>query len=136
MFHTQRRLWKNLFAGALTAVLLILPALSAQTASDQDLAKKYEKFLGKYEFDLNSVGAGLHVFEFYVKDSAFWVEYGFTSPGEMKPSPNSTEEFTFTDPDDGPTKITFIKNAEGKYEKCQAANAALGVEFTGHKIKQ
>ena len=48
-----------------------------------------------------SMGGGTRIFEFYVKDNAFWIEYGFTSPGELSPWNSTVDQFTFTDPDDG-----------------------------------
>ena len=93
-------LWGSAF------MLLMLTSISVTAAAGQDPAKTYEKFLGNYEFDLGDMG-GVKVFEFYVKDGAFWIEYGFTSPGELKAEENSTDQFTFTDPDDGLIKVTF-----------------------------
>ena len=55
--------------------------IRGQSAAGQDPTKVYEKFLGKYEFDLSAMGGGSRIFEFYVKDGAFWIEYGFTSRG-------------------------------------------------------
>jgi hypothetical protein len=128
--------WGKAWIYGLTVILLTLPALSAQTAAGgQDPAKKYEKFLGKYEFDLSAMGGGLRVFEFYVKDGAFWVEYGFTSPGELKAVENTVDQFTFTDPDDGLIKLTFQKDAEGKYSKCRVVAESLGLDIVGNKQK-
>jgi len=70
----------------LAVILLALPVLLVNSAAGQDAAKKYEKYLGKYEFNLGSMGGSTRVFEFYVKDGTFWIEYGFTSPGELKPT--------------------------------------------------
>lgn len=120
---------------SLAVVLLTLPALSAQTAAGQDPAKKYEKFVGKYEFDLSGMGGNPRIFEFYVKDGAFWIEYGFTSPGELKPVENSADKFTFTDPDDGLIKITFEKDAEGQYTKCRLVAESINLEVVGTKQK-
>ena len=119
----------------LAVILLSLPALSAQTAAGQDPAKTYEKFLGKYEFDLSAMGDSQRVFEFYVKDGAFWIEYGFTSPGELKAVENSADKFTFTDPDDGLIKITFQKDADGKYTKCRLVAESLSLDIIGIKQK-
>ena len=120
---------------SLAAFLLALPAFSAQTAAGQDPAKIYEKFLGKYEFDLSGMGGNQRIFEFYVKDGSFWIEYGFTSPGELKPVENSADKFTFTDPDDGLIRITFQKDAEGKYTKCRLEAESLKLDIVGTKQK-
>ena len=125
----------HILVWSLAAVLLTLPALSAQTAAGQDPAKTYEKFLGKYEFDLSGMGDSLRIFEFYVKDGAFWIEYGFTSPGELKAVENSADKFTFTDPDDGLIKITFEKDAEGQYTKCRLVAESLSLNVVGTKQK-
>jgi hypothetical protein len=125
----------HILVWSLAAVLLTLPALSAQTAAVQDPAKKYEKFLGKYEFDLSGMGGSQKIFEFYVKDGAFWIEYGFTSPGELKAVENSADKFTFTDPDDGLIKITFEKDAEGQYTKCRLVAESLNLNVVGTKQK-
>jgi hypothetical protein len=119
----------------LAAILLSLPALSTQTEAGQEPAKKYEKFLGKYEFDLSAMGDSLRIFEFYVKEGAFWIEYGFTSPGELKAVENSVDKFTFTDPDDGLIKITFQKDADGKYTKCRLEAESLNLDVIGIKQK-
>jgi len=125
-----------ILAWSLAAVLLALPALAAQTAAGQDPAKIYEKFLGKYEFDLSAMGDNSQrIFEFYVKDGAFWIEYGFTSPGELKAVENSVDRFTFTDPDDGLIKITFQKDGEGKYTKCRIVAESLNLDVIGIKLK-
>jgi hypothetical protein len=122
------------WAWGLAFILLTLPLLSAQTAAGQDPAKTYAKFLGNYEFDLGDMG-GVRVFEFYVKDGAFWIEYGFTSPGELKPVENTADQFTFTDPDDGLIKITFQKDADGQYSKCRVVAESLSLDVVGTKQK-
>ncbi len=115
-------------------ILLMLTSISVPAAAGQDPAKTYGKFLGKYEFDLGDMG-GVRVFEFYVKDGAFWIEYGFTSPGELKPEENATDQFTFTDPDDGLIKVTFQKDAEGQYSKCRVVAESLSLDIVGTKQK-
>ena len=129
-FERRRSAW----VWGLAVILLTLPLLSAQTAAGQDPAKTYGKFLGNYEFDLGDMG-GVRVFEFYVKDGAFWIEYGFTSPGELKPVENSADQFTFTDPDDGLIKVTFQKDAEGQYSKCRVVAESLSLDIVGTKQK-
>jgi hypothetical protein len=125
----------HILVWSLAAVLLILPALSAQTAAGLDPAKTYAKFLGKYEFDFGGMGGGQRIFEFYVKDGAFWIEYGFTSPGELKAVANSADKFTFIDPDDGLIKIAFEKDAAGQYTKCRMVAESLSLDIVGTKQK-
>jgi hypothetical protein len=116
-------------------ILLMMTSISVPTAAGQDPVKTYEKFLGKYEFDMSAMGGGLKIFEFYVKDGAFWIEYGFTSPGELKAEENSIDQFTFTDPDDGLIKVTFQKDAEGQYSKCRVVAESLSLDIVGTKQK-
>lgn len=116
-------------------MLLILTSIPAPAAAGQDPAITYEKFLGSYEFTLGGSGSGSRIFEFYVKDNAFWIEYGFSSPGELKAEENSTDRFTFTDPDDGLIKVTFIKDAEGRYTQCRIVADSLGLDVVGTKLK-
>jgi hypothetical protein len=123
------------FAAAWAVLLASLPVFAAQTAADQDPAKKYEKYLGKYEFDLSALGGGTRVFEFYVKDGSFWIEYGFTSPGELKPVEGAADQFAFTDPDDGLSKLTFQKDAAGEYTKVRLVTASLNLDIVGIKLK-
>jgi hypothetical protein len=113
----------------------MLTSISVPTAAGQDPAKTYAKFLGKYEFDMSAMGGGLKIFEFYVKDGAFWIEYGFTSPGELRAEENSADQFTFTDPDDGLIKVTFQKDADGQYSKCRVVAESLSLDIVGTKQK-
>jgi len=135
MFASIHKRQGVFFAAAWAVILAAVPAFAAQTAADQDLAKKYEKYLGKYEFDLSAMGGGMRVFEFYIKDGAFWVEYGFTSPGELKPTEGVADEFSFIEPDDGLTKFTFQKDAEGQYAKVRLVVASLSLDIVGTKQK-
>jgi hypothetical protein len=123
------------FAAAWAVILAAVPAFAAQTSADQDLAKKYANYIGKYEFDLSALGGGTRVFEFYIKDGAFWIEYGFTSPGEMKPVEGAADQFTFTDPDDGLSKLTFQKDAAGNYTKVRVVVDSLQLDIVGIKLK-
>jgi hypothetical protein len=134
MAKTYSELRRSAWVWGLAFILLMLPLISAPTSAGQDPVKTYEKFLGKYEFDLGDMG-GVRVFEFYVKDGAFWIEYGFTSPGELKPVENSADQFAFTDPDDGLIKVTFQKDAEGTYSKCRVVADSLSLDIVGTKQK-
>ncbi|MCX6567888.1 MAG: hypothetical protein NT147_02405 [Candidatus Aminicenantes bacterium] len=135
MAKTYSELRRSAWVWGLAFILLTLPLISAQTAAGQDPAKTYGKFLGNYEFDLSGTGGELRIFEFYVKDGTFWIEYGFTSPGELKPVENTADQFTFTDPDDGLIKITFQKDAEGNYSKCRVVAESLSLDVVGTKQK-
>jgi len=123
---------RNAWIWGAAIILLALPVLSAGAAAGQDAAKTYAKYLGKYEF---SMGGNGRVFEFYVKDGAFWIEYGFTSPGELKPTEGVADQFSFIDPDDGQTKITFQKDADGNYTKARLVCESLGLDIVGTKLK-
>jgi hypothetical protein len=123
------------FAAAWAVILAALPACAAQTPADQDLAKKYANYIGKYEFDLSAMGGGTRVFEFFIKDGAFWIEYGFTSPGELKPRSGTVDEFSFTDPDDGLCKLTFQKDADVNYTMVRMVVASLEMDIVGTKQK-
>jgi hypothetical protein len=125
----------NAWLWSLVVILLALPVLSANSAAGQDAAKKYEKYLGKYEFNLSSEGLGTRVFEFYMKDGAFWIEYGFTSPGELKPTEGMADQFSFTDPDDGLTKLTFQKDEAGEYTKVRLVCESINFDIVGTKVK-
>lgn len=126
---------KEILTGALAVLLLTFTAFATAALTGQDASKAYERFLGKYEFDLGSMGGGTRIFEFYVKDNAFWVEYGFTSPGELKPEEGAVDQFTFTDPDDGLVKITFLKDGDGPYTRCRVVVDSLGLDIIGEKQK-
>jgi hypothetical protein len=123
-------------ACGLLALAFIAPFVSGQSNQDDVLKKKYAGIIGKYELDLSSQGGGSRTIEFYVRNGAFWIEYGFTSPGELKPEKDSVEVFTFDEPDDGPVKITFMKNDQGQYEKCRFVVDSLGLDIYCLKIKQ
>jgi len=125
----------NAWLGGLAVILLALPVLSASSSGGQDAAKKYEKYLGQYEFNLSSMGGGTRVFEFYVKDGAFWIEYGFTSPGELKPTEGVADQFSFTDPDDGLTTLTFQKDAAGEYTEVRLVCESINFDIVGTKVK-
>jgi hypothetical protein len=125
----------RIMTGGLAAFLLTFAVISATALTTQDVAKTYEKFLGKYEFDFSSMGGGTRTFEFYIKDNAFWIEYGFTSPGELKPVDGTVDQFTFTDPDDGLIKVTFQKDDGGNYMTCRVVADSLGLDIVGTKQK-
>jgi hypothetical protein len=125
----------GLMAAGFLALAFIAPLVSAQSNQDDALTKKYAGILGKYELDLSAQGGGSRPIEFYVRNGAFWIEYGFTSPGELKPEKDSVEVFTFDEPDDGLVKITFSKDDQGKYTKCRFVVESLGLDAYGFKIK-
>jgi hypothetical protein len=126
---------KSFWAAGLAVILLALPIASAAVSADQDIQKKVEAYLGQYEFDLSAMGGGIRVFQFYVKDNAFWVEYGYTSPGELKPVEGAADTFSFMEPDDGLTKFTFQKDDAGQYTKVRMVVASLSVDVVGTKKK-
>jgi hypothetical protein len=125
----------GLMACGLLALSVLSPLVSGQTNADDVLKKKYEGIIGKYELDLSSVGGGTRPIEFYVRNGAFWIEYGFTSPGELKAEKDSVEAFTFDEPDDGLVKITFVKDEKGQYSKCRFVVESQSLDVFAYKIK-
>jgi len=115
--------------------LAVLAVAAASAGPLQETAKPYDKYLGKYEFDLSGMGGGVRVFEFYVKDNGFWIEYGFTSPGRLEPVSGVADQFTFDDPDDGPSTVTFLKDNSGRYDRVRLVNTAVGIDIIGTKQK-
>ena len=136
MHKRCRRSMFGLLACGFMAMALIAPLVAGQGGQDDVLNKKYEAIIGKYDLDLSSQGGGSRTIEFYVRNGAFWIEYGFTSPGELKPEKDSAEVFTFDEPDDGLVKITFMKNDQGQVVKCRFVVASLGLDAFAYKIKQ
>jgi hypothetical protein len=124
-----------IFAGGLALFLMIVPALQAQTNTDEALAKKYEKILGRYEFDLSAMGGELKVTEIVVRQGALWVDDGDGRPAEIKPMNDSAVEFTGADAVNGPLQVTFIKDDSGTVVKCRLVMPNLSLDITGVKLK-
>jgi hypothetical protein len=124
-----------IFAGGLALLLMIVPALQAQTNTDEALAKKYEKILGRYEFDLSAMGGELKVIEIVVRQGALWVDDGDGRPAEIKPMNDSAVEFTGADAVNGPLQVTFIKDDSGTVVKCRLVMPNLSLDITGVKLK-
>jgi hypothetical protein len=124
-----------IFAGGLALVLMIVPALKAQTSIDESLAKKYEKILGRYEFDFSAIGGEVKVTEIVVRQGALWVDDGDGRPAEIKPVNDSTVEFAGADAVNGPVQVTFIKDDSGTVVKCRLVMPDLSLDVTGNKLK-
>jgi len=124
-----------IFAGGLALLLMIVPALQAQTNTDEALAKKYEKILGRYEFDFSSMGGEVTVTEIVVRQGALWVDDGDGRPAEIKPVNESAVEFAGADAVNGPLQVTFIKDDSGTVVKCRLVMPNLSLDVTGVKLK-
>jgi hypothetical protein len=124
-----------IFAGGLALVLMIVPALKAQTSIDESLAKKYEKILGRYEFDFSAIGGEVKVTEIVVRQGALWVDDGDGRPAEIKPVNDSAVEFAGEDAVNGPVQVTFIKDDSGTVVKCRLVMPDLSLDVTGNKLK-
>jgi hypothetical protein len=124
-----------IFAGGLALLLMIVPALKAQTGIDETLAKKYGKILGQYEFDFSSLGGEVTVTEIVVRQGALWVDDGDGRPAEIKPVNDSAVEFAGADAVNGPLQVTFIKDDSGTVVKCRLVMPNLSLDITGNKLK-
>jgi len=124
-----------IFAGGLALVLMIVPALKAQTSIDEALAKKHEKILGRYEFDFSAMGGEANVIQIVVRQGALWVDDGDGRPAEIKPVNDSAVEFAGADAVNGPVQLTFIKDDSGTVVKCRLVMPDLSLDVTGIKLK-
>ena len=132
--HAFRMYKAAVFAGGL-ALLLMITALPAQTNADEALAKKYEKILGRYEFDFSAMGGEVMVTEIVVRQGALWVDDGDGRPAEIKPVNDSAVEFAGADAVNGPVQVTFIKDDSGTVVKCRLVMPDLNLDVTGIKLK-
>ncbi len=135
MMNPYRTHKAAIFAGGLALVLMIVPALKAQTSIDEALAKKHEKILGRYEFDFSAIGGEVRVIEIVVRQGALWVDDGDGRPAEIKPVNDSTVEFAGADAVNGPVQLTFIKDDSGTVVKCRLVMPDLSLDVTGIKLK-
>jgi hypothetical protein len=133
--HPFRKHRAAIFAGGLALLLMIVPALKAQTNSDEALAKKYGKILGRYEFDFSSLGGEVTVTEIVVRQGALWVDDGDGRPADIKPVNDSAMEFAGEDTVNGPVQVTFIKDDSGTVVKCRLVMPGLSLDVTGTKLK-
>jgi hypothetical protein len=133
--HSFRTHRAAIFAAGLALALMIVPALKAQTNSDEALAKKYAKILGRYEFDFSSLGGEVTVAEIVVRQGALWVDDGDGRPAEIKPVNDSAVEFAGEDAVNGPVQVTFIKDDSGTVVKCRFVMPNLDLDVTGTKLK-
>jgi hypothetical protein len=124
-----------MFAGGLALVLMIAPALKAQISADEALAKRYEKILGRYEFDLTTMGGEMRVIEVVVRQGALWVDDGDGRPAEIKPVNDSDVEFAGADAVNGPVQAKFIKDDTGTVVKFRLVLPNVNIDITGTKLK-
>jgi len=135
MTNSLRKRKAAIFAGGLALALMIAPAVRAQTNADEVLAKKYEKILGRYEFDLTAMGGEARVIEVVVRQGTLWMDDGDGRPAEIKPVNNSAMEFAGTDAVNGPVQATFIKDEAGTVVKCRMVLPNINLDITGTKLK-
>jgi hypothetical protein len=135
MMNPCRTYKAAIFAGGLALVLMIVPALKAQTGIDEALAKKHEKILGRYEFDFSSMGGEVNVIQIVVRQGALWVDDGDGRPAEIKPVNDSALEFAGSDAVNGPVQLKFIKDDSGTVVKCRLVMPDLSLDVTGIKLK-
>ncbi len=135
MMNSLRKRKAAIFAGGLALALMIAPAVRAQTNADEILAKKYEKILGRYEFDLTAMGGEARVIEVVVRQGTLWMDDGDGRPAELKPVNNSAMEFAGTDAVNGPVQATFIKDEAGTVVKCRMVMPNINLDITGTKLK-
>ena len=133
--HSFRMPKAAIFAGGLALLLMIVPALKAQTNIDEALAKKYGKILGRYEFDFSAMGGEVTVTEIVVRQGALWVDDGDGRPAEIKPVNDSAVEFAGADAVNGPLQVTFIKDDSGAVVKCRLVMPDVSLDVTGNKLK-
>lgn len=124
-----------LLAAGLVLALLSAPAIAAQSGADEALAKKYADILGRYELDLTAVGGDMHPTNVIVKDGKLWVDDGDGYPAEIKPVGDSTLEFEGQDANNGPIKVSFIKDDSGAVAKMHLVMPDAGLDAYGNKVK-
>ncbi len=126
---------KSLILQVASLVLVICPALYVAppiVASDEDLAKKYEKILGRYEFEIEGQRV---VIAFLVREGGLWADSGDGRPAEIKPVNSLNEEFSGVDPDNGRFDVTFIKGEDDRYTKCRFVMKSQDVDAIGRLIE-
>jgi len=104
----------------------------AQEKSDDDLKKEYAPILGEYEL---VTGGGTDIIRFYIEGGALWADSGDGRPATLEPVEDEVFSFTAEDPISGMFEIKFLKDDQGEYTRCHIANATMGLEVEGTKIK-
>ena len=113
-------------------IFLSMSASNTQEESDADLEKKYAPILGEYEF---VTGGGSDIIRFYIEEGDLWADSGDGRPQTLQPDEDEMFSFTAQDPINGEFEIKFLKDEQDEYTICQIANAAMGLELEGTKIK-
>ena len=108
-----------------------LPGLGSQTASEI-LAKKVEKFIGKYALVLKGETT---ILDFSVREGAFWVDSGDGRPVIIEPVQEAPDKFACDDIKNGHFQFEFLKDETGAYTKCHIVAADLGLDAVAEKIK-
>jgi hypothetical protein len=133
LFRKNSRIWPALAGLVLFAVI---PSLTAQTNPDELLKKKYEKILGRYEFDYSSIGGETAIVEFRIGEGALWIDDGDGRPAQLKPVNDSAVEFTGEDPNVGAIKVTFTVEEASGVVKCRLLIPQIALDAPGIKLKQ
>jgi hypothetical protein len=132
MMRLQKYRMSVLFACLAAVLLITYPSSLAQDKTEEELKKKYAPILGEYEF---VAGGGSDIIRFYIEDGALWADSGDGRPVTLEPAEDETFSFTAQDPISGEFEIIFMKDDQGEYSICHIANAAMGLELEGIKIK-
>jgi hypothetical protein len=114
------------------AIFIVFSISTAQEESDAGLEKKYAPILGEYEF---VTGGGSDIILFYIEEGDLWADSGDGRPQTLQPDEDEMFSFTAQDPINGEFEIKFLKDEQDEYTICQIANAAMGLELEGTKIK-
>jgi hypothetical protein len=132
LFKKNSRVWPAL-AGLV--LFSFVPALTAQTNPDELLKKKYEKILGRYEFDYSSIGGETAIVEFRIGEGTLWIDDGDGNPAQLKPVNDSVVEFAGEDPNVGAIQVTFTVEEASGVVKCRLVIPKIGLDATAAKLK-
>jgi len=113
----------------------LIPSLTAQANPDELLKKKYEKILGRYEFDYSSIGGETAIVEFRIGEGTLWIDDGDGNPAQLKPVNESVVEFAGEDPNVGAIQVTFIIDEAAAVVKCRLVIPKIELDVTGVKLK-
>ena len=134
MKSLRKRSWMRLICGGLL-ILGSMPAWAAQTSADEALKKKYEKILGKYDFDYSSIGGETAIVEVRVGDGTLWIDDGDGRPAQIRPVNDTALEFTGEDAVAGAIQAIFTVEEETGAVKFRLVVPQIGLDVTGVKRK-
>ena len=125
-------LWSLIFAAFL--LLVVNGIVFSQDQTDEELKKKYEAFIGEYEFDLSELGGEMAFMTFYIEAGEFWADSGDGRPAALSPIEDLEFAFAGEDPEQGRFEFYFLKDEEGHFSKCRVVIESMGLEILGFKI--